>query len=135
MVNKKGDIDMDIFETAKQLGTMLANSEQMTRLKNAEANLEGDSTANELMNKYKELQVKVVRATKARAEKQEIEALREELMAHQAALNENAVTKEFLESKTEFENFTKTINQVITYAMTGEEGCSSSNCGSCSGCH
>lgn len=126
---------MDIFEVAKQLGTMLANSEQMTRLKNAEAQLEGDSTAKGLMDKYKELQVKVVRATKARSEKQEIDALREELMAHQALLNENEITREYLSSKSEFDNFTKTINQVITYAMTGEEGCSPSKCGSCSGCH
>jgi len=126
---------MDIFETAKQLGTMLANSEQMTRLKNAEATLEGDSAAKELMNKYKELQLKVVRASKARAEKQEIDALRDELMAHQVGLNENAITKEYLDSKTDFDTFTKTINQVITYAMTGDEGCSPSKCGSCSGCH
>ena len=126
---------MDIFETAKQLGTMLANSEQMTRLKNAEATLEGDSAAKELMNIYKELQLKVVRASKARAEKPEIDALRDELMAHQVALNENAITKEYLDSKNDFDTFTKTINQVITYAMTGDEGCSPSKCGSCSGCH
>lgn len=128
---------MDVFEAAKNLGTMIANSEEMTRLKNAEAELEGDDTAKGLMDKYKELQLKVVRATKARVSKEELDVLKAELVAHQATLDINAITKEYLESKTAFDNFTKTINQVIQYSMTGEgeEGCSPSKCGGCSGCH
>jgi len=128
---------MDIFETAKQLGTMIANSDKMTRLKDAEARLEGDNAAIELMDKYKELQLNVVRASKARVSKQEIDALKEELMAHQATLDENEITKEYLDSKTDFDTFTKTINKVIEFALAGDsdEGCSPSKCGGCSGCH
>lgn len=129
---------MDIFETATQLGKIIANSEKMTRLKNAEARLEGDTTARELMDVYKELQLNVVRASKARVSKQELDSLKEELMAHQATLDENAITKEYLDSKSDFDAFTKTINKVIEYALTGDEsasGCSPSKCGGCSGCH
>lgn len=128
---------MDVFEAAKQLGDLIATSDKMTRLKNAEASLEGDAEARKLMDKYKELQVNVVRATKARVSQQELESLKDELMAHQDLLNNNPVTKEYLESKSDFDSFTKTINKVIEYAMTGDEGegCSPSKCGGCSGCH
>lgn len=128
---------MDVFEAAKQLGNLIATSDKMTRLKNAEAGLEGNVEARGLMDKYKELQVNLVRATKARVSPQEIDSLKEELMSCQNLLNENPVTKEYLESKSDFDSFTQTINKVIEYAMTGDEGegCSPSKCGGCSGCH
>lgn len=128
---------VDVFEAAKQLGNLIASSDKMTRLKDAEAKLEDNAEARELMDKYKELQVNLVRATKSRVSPQELDSLKEELMACQNVLNENPVTKEYLESKSDFDSFTKTINKVIEYAMTGDEGegCSPSKCGGCSGCH
>jgi len=128
---------MDVFETAKELGNLIASSDKMTRLKNAEARMESDNEAKGLMDRYKELQVNVVRATKARVSPEELSSIKKELMAHQDTLNQNPVTKEYLESKSDFDSFTKTINKVIEYAMTGDEGegCSPSKCGGCSGCH
>lgn len=125
---------MDIFDNAKQLGMMIAKSDKMERLQKAENALENDVEASEMMETYKQRQIDVVRATKMGLAKEEVDAFKLKLLEHQQALNKNAVTKEYLDSKVSFDKFIKDVNQVIMFAITGEEGCSPSKCGSCSGC-
>lgn len=123
---------MDIFDKAKELGNMIAQSDKMKRMHDAENALENSIEAKDMIEKYKQLQLSVVRASKAGAQKQEVDALKEELVMHQQKLNENSITNDYLQSKIDFERFTKNINQVILFAITGEEGCSPDKCGSCS---
>jgi cell fate (sporulation/competence/biofilm development) regulator YlbF (YheA/YmcA/DUF963 family) len=124
---------MDIYAKARELGGMIASSEQMSALKKAEQELEGDTRAKQLMNDYKLLQMELVKAVKEKRSADITASIRQRLVSKQEELNSYNVTNNYLAAKSEFDSFMKTINNVIIFAVTGEEPCSSGNCGSCSG--
>jgi cell fate (sporulation/competence/biofilm development) regulator YlbF (YheA/YmcA/DUF963 family) len=125
---------MDILNKAMELGEMIADSMELARLKTSELMLDSDEHARKLMNDYKELQIELVRATKSKMERASVEEIKELLINKQKELNDYSITNEYLEAKNGFDSLMNKINNVITYAITGDEQCSSGNCGSCSGC-
>ncbi len=125
---------MDIIIKAKELGEGIANSAEMKRLKLSDANLQLDPNAMSLMKEYKQLQVELVRASKEKRDAETIDNIKETLMKKQQQLYENEITNEYLEAKNAFDKYMKNINDVISFAITGEEQCSPSKCGSCGGC-
>lgn len=122
---------MDILKKAKELGEMIADSPEMERLNLSEEMIQTDEKSNILLNEYKLLQIEVINVTKDNKDKDEIEKAREKLISKQQELTEYEVTKEFFDSKMEFDAFMKEINDVIIHAITGEEACASNDCGSC----
>lgn len=124
---------MDILDRARELGHMIAESAEMLRLKRSEAALESDEHAKELMKEYKQLQIELVKASRGKRPEEELEAVKERLIGKQRDLNEYVTTNEYLEAKSAFDRLMANINDVITFAVTGEE-CSPSKCGSCKGC-
>lgn len=124
---------MDIINKAKELGYMIGESQQMLRLQNAEVAMESDEKAKQLMREYKQVQIALVRATKEKQELETIEELRQKLMGKQEEINSYSITNEYLEAKSNFDSFMKTINDVIIFSITGEEPCSPNKCGSCGG--
>ncbi len=124
---------MDILERAKELGTMIGNSQQMEKLKNAEAKVEVDEKSKTLLNDYKLLQVELVKATREKRSEDIIKSIRERLLQKQEEINNYNITSDYFECKTTFDSFMKQINDVIIYAITGEEPCSPKKCGSCGG--
>lgn len=125
---------MDAIIKAKELGEAIAESEAMKRLKISDAELQGDPAAMTLMKEYKQLQVELVRATKEKRGEEAIDYVKELLLKKQQQLYENKITNEYLEAKSEFDKLMKNVNDVITFAITGEEQCSPDKCGSCGGC-
>ncbi|NJD03909.1 MAG: YlbF family regulator [Ruminiclostridium sp.] len=125
---------MDIIIRARELGEAIANSKEMKRLKASDANLQTDTGAASLMKEYKQLQIELVRASKGKKDAKIIDEIKEMLIKKQQELYEYEITNEYLEAKSEFDKFMKNINDVISYAITGEVQCSSGGCGSCSGC-
>ncbi len=125
---------MDILTKAKELGRMIADSEEMTKLKKSEVDIAQDGKAEKLLNDYKFLQIEMVRAAKENREKEVVDGLKEKLLSKQEEVNNYSVTKDYLTAKSNFDKFMKTINDVIIFSITGEVPCSQKNCGSCSGC-
>ena len=125
---------MDIIEKAKELGTMIADSAQMNRYKDAEQALEQDDRAKDMLNEYKNLQSEVVKTLREDTEENIINSMREKLRLKMEDMNNYHITKEYFEAKSSFDRFIKTVNNVIMYSITGEEPCSSHGCGSCGGC-
>ncbi len=125
---------MDAIIKAKELGEAIAESEAMKRPKISDAELQGDPAAMTLMKEYKQLQVELVRATKEKRGEEAIDYVKELLLKKQQQLYENKITNEYLEAKSEFDKLMKNVNDVITFAITGEEQCSPDKCGSCGGC-
>lgn len=125
---------MDILDMAKELGTMIGNSKEMTRFKESEARMEGDDKAQTLMEEYRQLQVELVKVTKAQKDPAEVESVKEKLLLKQEELNTYPITGSYLEARSEFDRLMKNVNDVILFGMTGEEPCSPSKCGSCGGC-
>ncbi len=125
---------MDIIEKATELGLMIADSEQMSRLTKAEERIEMDERARALMTDYKLLQVEAARALREDSGKPVTEGINQRLAAKQREINDYGITKNYIEAKNEFDRLMSTINSVMIYAITGEEPCSTGGCGSCGGC-
>lgn len=125
---------MDYMEAAAQLGQAIASSGEMQAWRNAENALIEDEKANILMEEYREVQMDLVKASREELGQDEIEKIRDILLAKQRELNEYEVTKNYFRSKEVFQNMMKSINDIIQFYVTGEQSCGGS-CSSCSGCH
>ncbi|RCX10357.1 cell fate (sporulation/competence/biofilm development) regulator YlbF (YheA/YmcA/DUF963 family) [Anaerobacterium chartisolvens] len=125
---------MDIIEKARELGLMIADSEQMSRLTRAEESMETDERARALMRDYKLLQTEAARALREDGVKPSAKGINERLEEKQREINSYGITKNYIEAKNEFDRLMSTINSVMIYAITGEEPCSTGGCGSCGGC-
>ena len=125
---------MDYMEAAAQLGQAIANSGEMQAWRNAENALIEDEKANILMEEYREVQMDLVKASREELGQDEIEKIRDILLAKQRELNEYEVTKNYFRSNEVFQNMMKSINDIIQFYVTGEQSCGGS-CSSCSGCH
>ncbi|MCX8130662.1 MAG: YlbF family regulator [Clostridia bacterium] len=124
---------MDVIAKARELGQLIAESPEMNRLSRAEESIERDDTAKRLLEDYKLLQIELVRATKEGRDKDIVDSIKQRLMDKQKEVNEYEVTKNYLESKSDFDKMMKDINNVIIHTITGEEPCSPNKCGSCGG--
>ncbi len=125
---------MDYVDAASQLGEAIVNSAAFITLKNAELALMQDEKAQALMAEFRELQAEMVRASREDESKENLEAVRDRLLAKQTELNEYSVTKDFFDGKKGFESMMKTINEIIAHYVNGGSSCGG-NCSSCSGCH
>lgn len=125
---------MDYVDAASQLGEAIVNSAAFITLKNAELALMQDEKAQALMTEFRELQAEMVRASREDESKENLEAVRDRLLAKQTELNEYSVTKDFFDGKKGFESMMKTINEIIAHYVNGGSSCGG-NCSSCSGCH
>ena len=123
---------MDILIKARELGELLGDSPELLRLKKAETSLEGDDRGMGLMEDYRLLQIELVKATREKKGEVQIGEVRDMLMSKQEEINSFSVTSEYLEAKAAFDSLMKNVNDVITFAITGET-CSPSNCSSCGG--
>lgn len=128
---------MDIMDKAKELGQMIASSEQYTRLIQAEIAQTNDEDAQKLLKHYNARRIEIARKMKKeQSGPEELEQYRTELQQEFDLLVENENVKEYIEAKKAFEQLMKSVNSVIAFYVTGEEqsGCSPDKCSGCSGC-
>jgi hypothetical protein len=102
------------FELAAQLGKCLAQSEELARLRKAQAELELDKEAARLYRELKE----------------------GSLDAGDKTVMENPTTAELISAEIEFNRLIRTINGIIGFYVTGEENIvlHGKDCGGCRGC-
>lgn len=126
---------MDILDKAKELGELIGASEEMAKLKKSEQALESDQKSIALLSDFKKLQTEMMNAMEGNEDKLLIASIKGKLLSKQEEINNYAVTKEYLETKSAFDGMMKQINDVIVFGITGEEpsSCSHSDCSSC-GC-
>jgi|LSQX01.2.fsa_nt_gb cell fate (sporulation/competence/biofilm development) regulator YlbF (YheA/YmcA/DUF963 family) len=123
---------MDILIKAKELGELLADSAMIKRLKNAEMALENDEKGMMLLEDQRQLQLELIKATREKSVEVELKDIRDMLLDKQKEIDEYPLTHEYLEAKDQFDGLMKNINDIIAFAVTGQE-CSPSNCSSCGG--
>lgn len=125
---------MDALILAKELGEAIANSKEMNELKEADARLQDDQMGTALMNEYKQMQIELVRASREKRDNETLDEIKEMLIKKQQQMNDYEITGRYLETKSAFDKFMKNINDIITFAITGETPCAPDKCGSCGGC-
>jgi cell fate (sporulation/competence/biofilm development) regulator YlbF (YheA/YmcA/DUF963 family) len=125
---------MDIFEKAKELGTMISQSAEMTKYKDSEAKMQADQKSTTLMKEYNQLQVELVKLTRSEnPDGNEMQAAKDKLLAKQDEISNYDITSNFLASKSELEALMKKVNDIIIFSITGEPTCSDDHCKTCGG--
>jgi len=125
---------MDIISKAKELGELIALSEEMATLRRCEECVINDKKADRLLREQKMIQDELIRAAQNGEFTSTHEQLKNILAAKQEEIRNYSITADFLKAKENFDKLMKTINDVILFTITGEEPCSDSKCGSCGGC-
>lgn len=128
---------MDVLEKARELGEMLADSEEYKRMKAAEIAKNADATAISMLADYNskanEFAAKI---QTAQPTPEELEEYRVSLGNAFAELDANPIVHEFLESTKAFDDLMKNINSIIAfYVVPEKQGSCSGNCSSCGGCN
>ncbi|MBS5844000.1 MAG: YlbF family regulator [Clostridiales bacterium] len=126
---------MDYVEAASALGEAIKESAEFTAWQEAELALMQDEKAQELMNDFKDLQMKLVHGSRDDMDKDELEKIRDTLMEKQRELNEYEITKNYFDGKKGFETMMRTINDIIQHFITGDSGGCGGSCETCGGCH
>ena len=126
---------MDYVEAASALGEASKESAEFTAWQEAELALMQDEKAQELMNDFKDLQMKLVHGSRDDMDKDELEKIRDTLMEKQRELNEYEITKNYFDGKKGFETMMRTINDIIQHFITGDSGGCGGSCETCGGCH
>ena len=126
---------MDYVEAASALGEAIKESAEFTAWQEAELALMQDEKAQELMNDFKDLQMKLLHGSRDDMDKDELEKIRDTLMEKQRELNEYEITKNYFDGKKGFETMMRTINDIIQHFITGDSGGCGGSCETCGGCH
>lgn len=129
---------MDYVEAAAKLGEAIAESGEFLNWRESERKVLADEKAQTLLTEFRQVQTDMVKASgKEDVSKEDLEKIRDTLLAKQNELNEYEITKEYFDARQGFEIMMKTINEVLQYYIdgrTGESGCSG-DCHACGGCH
>ena len=127
----------EIIEKARELGMMLADSDEMKALKGAEEMQLADPEAQVLMMEYANArEAAAVKAQNPDVTKEEFEQIQTDMEKAFAKLMTNENIKRYVEANNSFKSLINQVNSIIAYYVKGEEqqgGCSG-NCSSCSGC-
>jgi len=125
---------MDAYELARELGEKIYGSEELKRLKTSDALLLGDKKAMTLFDEFRALQKELLQASKDKLDKDSMNGIKERLITKQQELYDYNTTNEYLEAKSAFDKYMKTINDIINFSINGSDGCTPDKCGSCNGC-
>jgi len=125
---------MSIIEKAKELGQILAESNEFVRMRTAEQAQQADTDAQLLLMGYNQKRTELMmQAQKEDITPDEMQAIRTEMESEFNKLNTNASIVEYIESMQDFNNLMQQVNGAISYYVSPqqeEDGCG----GECSGC-
>jgi cell fate (sporulation/competence/biofilm development) regulator YlbF (YheA/YmcA/DUF963 family) len=123
----------DILNKARDLGEMISDSDEMKELVIAQENLAKDASAQTKLEEYKKLQESLQKAVTSR-DLALADSYREKMKAMQDELNAVESVSNYTKANTELDKLIGNVNSVISFVISGEEGCSSGGCSGCSGC-
>jgi cell fate (sporulation/competence/biofilm development) regulator YlbF (YheA/YmcA/DUF963 family) len=127
----------DVIEKARELGMLIAESDEMKALKGAEELQLADKDAQELMMEYATTRERLTqKASRPDITKEEFESISKEMEEAFARIMTNDNIRRYIEANRSFKALIDQVNSIIAYFVKGEEqqGSCSGNCSSCGGC-
>lgn len=124
---------MDIFTKAKELGSMIFNSDEMMNFRMWEENLERDVSAKAILQEYQIIQREMLVAAQENLPKNILDEIKERLVSKHDEVNNCEIAISYLESKDKLDNLIKRVNDVLIYTISGEQPCEAKGCSSCGG--
>ena len=125
----------EIIEKTRELGELIKNSEEMKRVKEAEAKQAEDENAKTLMIEFNMNRMNLGRDLQ-NGKITEEEAVKLNNEAFEKMVSQSDTIREYVEAKKELDRVVTEINGVLNYYITGQApgGCTH-NCSTCGGCH
>ncbi len=107
--------NMNTYDAAHQLASAIKNSEEYNNFLQAYRQLQNDSTANNIFNDFRNLQLEV---QQYKAKGEEAPADKEEKLNKMAEAAQNNLTvKNFIEAEYRFANIIKDVQQILAEAI------------------
>ena len=131
-------MNTDVLAKARELGDAVSSSNELKRLKDAEVNQNNDADAQLLLTAYTKRYQELMTGLQGREPApDEIETIKAQMEIEVNKLRQNANILEYIAAREDFEGMMNTINQILSFAISGEESeCGSGSCSSCGGgCH
>ena len=128
----------EIIEKARELGKMLAESDELKALKGAEELQLSDPDAQVLMMEYANArEAAAKKAQDPEMTKEGFEEIQSELESAFQKLMTNDNIKRYIEANNQFKSIMNQVNSIIAYYVKGEEqqGSCTGNCSTCGGCN
>ena len=125
---------MDIFEKTRELGESRQASEEMKKMKQAEAVQLADEEAQKLLGEFNLTRMNLARDMQEGKIPRE-EAVKKNTEAFEQMLEKSAAIKEYVEAKKEFDAVISKINGLLNFYITGQDPNCTHNCSTCGGCH
>lgn len=127
----------EILEKARELGMMIAESDEFKKLKETEQAQLADPDAQQMMADYNAKREEFAQiASRDDLTKEDWEKLNMNAQAEFIKLCQNENIKNYLDANQLFQDLINKVNSIIAHFVRGDDdsGCSGS-CSSCSGCH
>ena len=125
---------MDIFEKTKELGEMIQESEEMKRMKTADAAQLADEEAQKLLQEFNLQRMNLARDMQEEKISKE-EAVKRNNEAFQNMVSSSETIKEYVDSKKAFDAVVAKINGILNFYITGQDPNCTHDCSTCGGCH
>ncbi|HZK18157.1 MAG TPA: YlbF family regulator [Clostridia bacterium] len=124
-----------VLSKARELGSALANCEELKAMHEAEVNMVNSGEARELITEFNEKQrtFQMIQSSGGQltdGQKAEVSALEEKMLS-------NSLIVDFFKAQQNFEKILEELNKIIEESISrtgGSEGCSSCNTSGCDGC-
>ena len=123
----------EIIEKTRELGELIRNSDEMKKLKEAEANQAQDENAKTLMMEFNMNRMNLGRDLQS-GKLTEEEAIKKNNEAFENMVAKSDAIREYVEAKKELDRIVTEVNEILNFYITGQSGCSH-DCSSCGGCH
>ena len=104
---------MKTLQKAKELGMLIAQSEELKELKEVEELVNEDEKASKLIACYRQMEIDAFEALIKRKSDDEIKQANEKLAQKEKEIDEYDVTKNYFESKKKFDELRKKANELV----------------------
>lgn len=126
---------MTVIEKAKELGLMLAQSDEFIHMRTAEQAQLADPESQQILKEYNDARQRLAqRANSENITEKQMQQVKEEMENEQTKLKSNPAISEYLSAVSEFNNLMQGVNSAIAFYISPEETCGG-DCGGCGGCH
>ena len=125
-----------IFEKAKELGEMIADSDAKKRAQTASMALLADAEASRMITAYnKKREEKTAQYTDKQPTQEEVQEINDYLQQEFNKIAENKIIQEYIEASRDYELMLSQMDGIIQHYVAGEESGCGGSCSSCAGCH
>lgn len=127
-----------ILDKARELGQLIISSDEFTGFKAAEAELEKNSEAKNLISIYnRKREELMVQMAQEDIDKEQMESIRNQIVEEFKKMAQNQTVKSYVEAAEVFNALISQMNSIIAfyvkgYSEEGQKSGKSTNCGGCS---